>query len=295
MAAFELAAGRRKVWAWWTLGVNVILLGFGLWLLRSAVVPAGNPLAQLGVAVVRTGYLLSWPLVGLGWSVLLQAPGLVLLVVWCCDQDRAQAARYSRVVAIGLWIFCTAFAIAYGREVTPQTIGVRYYDILLLGLFSNGLAAVLLARHWPGWRRWLGVTAGLAWLACVGWGLWIYNQPARLVPMFEQQHQLAIEQRQLTRDFLASNDPTKLQAFADTTHRFVSFPMVLELLRDPKVRDVLPPTLTTDGRAGPLSHLARQVAAGWLLVFGAGLLCLIGGALRLEFRKKKAPMIWYAT
>ncbi len=295
MAGLELLGGRRKSWAWWTLAANVILFGLGLWLLRAAMTPSGNPLASLGAAVVRTGYLLSWPQIGLGWSLLLQAPWVILLVVWWRNQDRARAALDGRVVAVGLWAFCTAFAIAYGREITPQTIGARYYDILLLGLFANGLALALLARRWPDWRRWLGWAAGLAWLGCAGWGLWIYNRPARLVPMFEQQYQLAVEQRQVTRDCLVSNDPAKLQAFADRSHRFVSFPMVLEFLRDPKVRDVLPPSLTADGRMGPLSRLARRIAAGWALVLGAGVLCLLGGLVQLRWREPKKEVVWYAT
>lgn len=295
LAALELVAGRRKVWAWWTLGANVIIFGLGLWLLPTALPAGGHPLASVGAALIRTGYLLSWPLVGLGWCALLPFPWVMLLVLWWRDSDRARAARDGRVVAIGLWVFCMAFAIAYGREITPETIGARYYDVLLPGLLANGLAVVLLVRRWAGWRRWSGVVVGLGWLACVGWGLWIYNQPARLKPMFDQQYQLAVEQRQVTRDFFASNDPTKLQAFADTTHRFVTFSMVLELLRDPKVRDVLPPSLTTDGRMGPLSRFARHVADLWPLFLGAGVLCLMGGAVQLKWRPEKKEPAWYAT
>lgn len=295
MAGIELVCGRRKVWAWWTLAANVLLLALALWMLPAGLAPGGDRLAHLGAAVLRTGYLLSWPLTGIGWSVLLQAPWVILLVVWWRNRDRAQAALEGRVVAVGLWVWCMAFAVAYGREITPQTIGARYYDGLLLGLFSNGLALALLARRWPDGRRWLGLVAGLGWLAYVGWGLWAYNQPARLVPMFEHQVQLAEEQRQVVREFLVSNDPAKLQAFADTSHRFPSFAQTLEFLRDPKVREVLPPSLTTDGRAGPLSRLARQVANGWPLLLGAGVLCLMGGAVQLRWRSEKKEPAWYAT
>jgi hypothetical protein len=295
LAAVELLSGRRKIWAGWTLAANVILLGLGLWLVPAGLAPIGNRFALLGAALVRTGYLLSWPSVGLGWCVLLQAPWVTLLLVWWRSRDRAQASLDARVVALGLWVAGIAFAIAYGRELTPQTIGARYYDVLLLGLLANALAAVLLLRRWPDGRRWLGLAVGLGWLACAGWGLWTYNQPSRLVPMFDQQYQLAVQQRQVVKDFLGSNDAAPLQAFADTSHRLPNFEITVDFLRDPKVRDLLPPTLTTDGRAGPLSRLARHIANGWPLLFGAAVLCLAGGAIQLRWREEKKAAAWYAT
>lgn len=295
MAAIELLSGRRRAWAAWTLGANVILFGLGVWLLPAGLPASGDRWGQLGAAALRTGYLLSWPLAGAAWSFLLQAPWAILLVVWWRNRDRAEASRDGRVVAVGLWVAGMALAVAYGREITPQTIGARYYDVLLLGLFANGVALGLLAGRWSGWKRAITVAAGLGWLAAIGWGLWSYNDPARLGPMFDQQLQLAVEQRQVVRDFLVSNDPAGLQAFDDRSHRIPNFQITLDFLRDPRVRDLLPPSLTTDGRAGLLSRLARHVADGGWLFLGAGVLCLAGGAFRLPWRTGKKEPAWYAN
>lgn len=295
MAGLELLHGRRKVWAWWTLSANVVLLGLALWLLPPGVASSGSRLAQLGAAVVRTGYLFSWPFPGLWWAFLLQTPWVILLVSWCRNSDRAQAAGDGRLVAIGAWVVCTAFAIAHGHEFAPATLDARTFDVLLLGLVINGLALAITAGRWTGWRQWGWTAGGLAWLLCVGWGLWNCNQPAKLGPLLEQQHALAVEQRQVVRDFLVSDNPAKLQEFANSSHRFPDFQLTLDLLRDPKVRPLLPPSLTADGHAGPWSRFTRHLADGWPLFLGAAVLCLMGGAVQLRGKEKKKEPAWYAT
>jgi hypothetical protein len=52
---------------------------------------------------------------------------------------------------------------------------------------------------------------------------------------------------------------------------------------------LLPPSLTPDGRAGPLSRLAVQTAAGWPVVLGAGALFLVAGAIRQGSGTRKRP------
>jgi hypothetical protein len=166
--------------------------------------------------------------------------------------------------------------------VTPTTIGVRYYDVLVLGLVVNVLALVLFASSGPPrHRRWWGAI-GLAWLAVVACGLWHYNEAAELRALFKFQRDYAVEQRQLVREFLVTDNPANLQDFANDSGRFPHFQLTLELLRDPKVRSLLPPSLTVDGHAGALTWLARRIARGWPLIFGAGLLGLIGGAFLLR-------------
>lgn len=281
LAGLGLLHGRRNGWAWSTLAANAILFGLGVWLLPGALAPAGDRIAQLGQALAGTGYLLAWPYSGVGWSVLLQAPWVTLLVASCRSRNGEQAAGDRRVGAIGLWVAGIAFSIAYGRALTAGNIGVRYYDLLLLGLLMSFLALVRIGLRLTHWRRLLWGTMGCGWLLLVAAGVWNYNRPERLGPMFKYQHDLAIEQRQLVRDFLVSSDPAKLQEFEQTAHRFPHFQITLDFLRDPKVPPFLPPSLTPDGHAGPLSRLAVRTAARWPWVLGAGVLLLVAGTIRL--------------
>src|SRR5262249_29894761 len=160
-------------------------------------------------------------------------------------------------------------------------IGSRYLDVLILGLFLNALILVWLLPHWSGWRRVVCSAAAVMWLAWVGAGLWNYNSSARIGAIFRYQHGQALEQRRVIREFLVSDDPTVLRNFANTSYRFNNFDLTLVVLRDPKIRLLLPPSLTPDGRAGPLSKLAPRLASLWPGLLVLGLLGLVGGALRV--------------
>lgn len=281
LAGLELLRGRRNAWVWSTLVANAILLGLGVWLLPEALAPAGSWIRRLGQTVVGTGYLLSWPFAGFWWSLLLQAPWVALLVASWRSSDGEQAAGDRVVGAIGLWVAGIAFSIAYGRALTSANIGVRYYDVLLLGLFMNILALVRIGLRLTHWRRLLWGGMGLAWLLNVAAGLWEYNKPERLSAMFKYQHDLAVEQRQVIRDFLVSDDPARLQEFANTSHRFPHFETTLAFLRDPNVPRLLPPSLAPDGHENRLSRLARRIAVGWPIVLGLGVILAVSGAIRL--------------
>ena len=291
LAAVELVRGRRSAWVWSTLAVNLILLGLGLWLLPDALVPAGSRLAHLQQAIMSTGYLLSWPFTGYGWSILLQAPWIILLIssVWRPDGEHAAGDR--KIGAMGLWVAGMAFAIAFGRAVNSGNIGVRYYDVLVLGLFINLPALIRLTRRQTRGWRWLCGGVGVVWVATVAAGLWPRNRPADLGVLFHYQQELATEQRRVIRGFLVSNDPAELQQFENVSHRFPHFQITLDFLRDPKVPALLPPSLTPDGHQNRLSRLTRRIAGTWPAMLGAGVLLAIFGALRLRkelFRKASA-------
>jgi hypothetical protein len=289
LAGLELWRGRRDAWVWSTLVVNLILFGFGLWLLSEALIPASSRIARLGQAVVGMGHLLSWPLTGFWWSLLLQAPWVVLLATAWRKRGADHTAGDRMVAALGLWVAGMAFAIAYGRVVNSENIGVRYYDVLILGLFVNLPALFRIgSRPGRGWRV-LGGGLGFVWLLMVAMGLWAQNKPANLGPLFKFQRDQAIEQREIIRDFLVTSDPAKLQAFENTVHRFPHFQITLDFLRDPKVPPLLPPSLTPDGHAGPLSRLAVQTAAGWPVILGAGAFLLVAGAVRQGSDARKKP------
>lgn len=283
MAGFELLRGRRGAWVWATLLVNAVLFGLGLWLLPEGAPSENSMITRLWAGVVRTGYMLSWPFSEVWWGLLFQTPLVGLLVsAWRNRNNQEQVAGDGRLFAVGLWMAGMSFAIAYGRDVTPQTIGARYFDGLVLGLFVNLLALIRIHARLTGWRCWAWRAGGLAWVLAAGLGLWHNNNPQNLRPLFKYQHDLAVEQRQIVRDFLVSDDPARLQEFDSRAHRFPHMEYTLIFLRDPKVAPLLPPSLTPDGHAGPLSRWAVRIAALWPIVLGAGVFLMLLGMVRLR-------------
>jgi len=291
VAGFEFLRGRRGAWVWFTLAVNAVLLGLGLYLLNQTQVPSEGLLVRLGAAVVRTGYLLAWPMGGAWWSLILQAPLAWLLVTAMRgNRNDPETQRDWLVVAPGLWIAGSAFAIAFGRSFTPETIGVRYYDVLLTGLFINFVAFLriqsCLTRPW----RLTGGAAGFLWIVVLITGLWAQNRPRNLAPAFQYMRDLAVEQREVVRDFLVTSDSTRLEAFNEKSHRFPQMEYTLAFLRDPKVPRILPPSLTPDGHAGPVSRLAVRTAGSWPLVLGSGALFLVLGLVGLIRNRSSKPL-----
>ena len=273
LAVIEIVRGRRDRWAGWTLGLNTMLLIYGLWLLPEGVTSAGHRWEHLFPAFERTAYLLSWPLGGGWWWILIQAPCIGSLVLWFLRPMKESDDRL--VALIGCWIFLVAFAVAYGRILTPETIGVRYYDVLLTGVFANGLSLVTLLRH-PRGRLgpWLK-TAAFVWIIVIGLGYLKFNTPSFSGAMLRQQKIYAVEQTQIVRKFMASDDVNLMQEFENRTHRFPHFQLTLALLRDKQVQSLLPPSLSSDTRIGPLSQIAPLISQSWIWWMGSGLLLFL--------------------
>lgn len=280
LSVMALLSDRRQVWAWATLAANALFVALGLWLLPTGLVSHGGGSTDPWAVLAGLGYLLSWPGTELQWCLLLQGPCLALLLRSFRDHKDGGAGQDRQVVGLGLCMVMASFSIAYGRHVLPDTIGVRYYDVLLTGLFVNAVALARLGLRLRGLSRVSWAVMAVGWLVVVGLGLWRHNRPDALKNLFEYQHNLAVEQRQIVRDFLVTSDPAQLRKYADTTGRFPHFDTTLVFLRDPKVPALLPPSLTPDGHAGPLSRLARQVAAGWSLLLGGGVVLLLWGTFR---------------
>ncbi|HEY4247008.1 MAG TPA: hypothetical protein VGM64_09145 [Lacunisphaera sp.] len=283
VAGLELVRGRRNSWAWSTLVVNVMLFGLGFWLVPN-VTPDGTLWARLFAAIKGTGYLLSWPFAGPAWCLLLQAPWVILFFNGWWKRDEVHGRGDRLTGAMGLWVLTMAFAIAYGRALTSDNIGVRYYDVLVLGLFINVPALVRICVRTTSWWRFLWRGLASIWLIAIAAGLWHDNRPEDLGNMFKFQHDLAIEQQGVVRDFMVSNDPANLQEFEKKSQRFPHFQTTLDFLRDPKVPVLLPPSLTPDHHQNRLSRLARQIASDWPAVIVLGLLAGLAGAICLISR-----------
>lgn len=277
-AIVEVVRGRRDAWAWATIGVNIALLAYGLWLLPVHVPSSGHGAELIGQALVRTGYLLAWPFRSVGWGFLFEAPciGAIVLAFFRRGGDRS----FRLVALLWLWIFFVAFAIAYGRFITAETIGVRYFDVLLVGIFANGLGVLQLwaanGRRFPR----LKFAFGAAWFIGVGVAFWQINNPVHSGAMLRQQKEYAMEQKNVVRGFLSSDNVIPMREFENRTRRFPHFDLTLKLLRDPEVRPLLSPGLSTDARKGPLSRLAPAVSKMWGGWMGIGVCLLLFGARR---------------
>ncbi|HEY4248134.1 MAG TPA: hypothetical protein VGM64_14885 [Lacunisphaera sp.] len=151
---------------------------------------------------------------------------------------------------------------------------------MLVGIFANGLALLrLLAgpeRRFTGWK----MGFALMWSIAVGTAFWQVNNPLHSGAMLRQQKEYAVEQKNVVRGFLSSDNVAPLQEFDRRTHRFPHFDLTLKLLRDPDVQPYLPPSLSTDARKGPLSRLASEVPMTWIIWMGIGVCLLLFGALR---------------
>jgi hypothetical protein len=269
LAAIEILRGRRDRWSWCTLSVNLALSTYGLWLLPKGGGDSELTAGHLFGGILRTAYLLSWPLPGFWWCLLLQSPWLVCFLGWC--RKCGGSTRDRLLPVLGIWISLVAFTVGYGRLLTPGMIGVRYYDIFLVGIFVNGLAAVwLFARTtWVPGR--LSRLAAIGWAMAVTVGFWNFNNPEISGAMLRRQRTDAVEQAGVLHKFISSNDVAPLVALNDRTHRFPHFQLTLSFLRDSQVRPLLAPSLSTDGRIGWLSRLAHQISRSWTFITAGGL------------------------
>lgn len=289
-AALAWVRGRKDAWVAATVIVNALLFGLGLWLLPGGGEHSVSVITRLSDALMRAGYLLAWPFPASAWGLLLHVPWVVLLIsLWRGKGDAGQTQGDWLTVAVALWGACSCFAIAYGREITAETIGVRYLDGLILGLLVNFVALLRLQARMKDWRRWAWRVGLCIWIGCAGLGLWMHNRPDRLAPALKYQRDQAVEQREIVRDFLATSDPARLEEFAAKSHRFPHLNYTLIFLRDPQVRPLLPPSLTPDGRAGPLSRGAVIIAGLWPWVLGSGAILLLVGLFNVRKNQAVQP------
>lgn len=275
-AIVEILRGRRDAWVWSTFFVSIVLLAYSLWLLPNGVISTGHRWDHLRQVGIGTSDLLSWPMRDARWWILLQAPCIITFALWC--RRPAGSEFDGKPALIGLWVVLVTFAMAYGRVISPDTIGVRYFDVLLMGIFANGLSLVAMLMRSKDRLAWFWRTLGLGWLLTVSVGFWSFNKPSFSGAMLRQQRIYALEQKQVVREFIASDNVAVMNEFENRTHLFPHFQLTLGLLRDKQVQPLLPPSLSTIANVGPLSRLAPVLSGSWRLWIAAGLLLLVGGA-----------------
>lgn len=275
-AAWQIARGRRTPRAWATLAVNVALTAAGLWLLTGHVGPSASRAASIGDWISASGHLLGWPMAGPWWAVLGYLP-LAATAAWALRRSQPDPAA-ELLLAVGGWVVLIISAIAFGRGAHPSEIAVRYFDIALLGVYVNGLALMRLVAGAPRLGRQLAGGLAVAWIVAVGSSLYGMNRPAEVGPQLATHREGAERQAAAIGRLMRTRDPAALSADPSVRARFPHLQLAVDLLLDPGMRPCLAPSLTADGRAGPLSRFAPRIAAGWWLLMAAGGLCLATGA-----------------
>jgi hypothetical protein len=255
LALLRLRSKPRSSWAWATLLVNAFLAAAGFWLIQRAFANEGARAPSAGQFLLAMNRLLSWPLPGFGGFLLLQLPlGWFCFRAWNRDN---QAWRL--VMALGTWAWLLAAALAYGRGYGSGLIAGRYLDLLLMGLFANGVASLWLWVHGDVSR--FGRSILIAGILAQGAGLVWQNRPEVIGAGLDGTRQQQERQQVVLKEFMAANDSAVLQRDASVRQFLPHFDLTVELLTDPLMREALPPSLapslalSPDRRSGGMIRL----------------------------------------
>jgi len=186
--------------------------------------------------LVAAATALSWPVSG--WPVallVLQLPATVLIVSRL--RARRVAGDEAVLIALALWTWMQAAAIAYGRGKPGMAESARYTDLYALGLVANALALAVLWGRQSRARVWGTLSA--AWIALFALGLSFQAHRAAAgalgdLPRLKAQERLHI------RAFLAAGDPAALLSAPANELPFPSPGQLGRLLSDPAIRALLP-------------------------------------------------------
>lgn len=247
-AVLRLWRAPRSPWAWATLGVNLLLVVLGAWLLHRAFFAAERTTGLSLAFFTAWGHLLAWPLPGPWLAGVTQAPILVFL--W---RERGRWTEWPVRMAVGLsvWTLALAAAFAYGRGTGAGEIAVRYMDPLSVGLVANLMVlGWLLVARGASSARWFAAV----WLALLVSGLAYANRPAMLRGNLESQRHFFVRQQAAITAYMARNDNAELARDLEVRQFFPHYEQTCDVLADPLTRLSLPASL-----AAPL---ALQVDRG---------------------------------
>jgi hypothetical protein len=192
------------------------------------------------------GKSLAWPWVIYPWlSLILYLPflALVLRIVWL---RRYPSPAELFILALGGWVILQAASMGYARGADGSSPASRYMDILAFGVVVNLFAFYFITQLWYGltcqikpafhvfacfWQ--VLVVIGLGGLTVVG--SW---------PAIQQKQFQGMEQLKNTREFIRTGQISALQ---NKPFLHIPYPdpnRLAYLLANPKLRSILPHTLT---------------------------------------------------
>lgn len=247
----------------WRLAWPAAVLSIGALALRTAV-PAHADLkaADAGQFFTALGRLLAWPHPGQLLAAIPMNLPLLALLSWRVARKRAAAPGENFILSVGGWSAAVALATAWVRGGSPELVaGVpsRYVDfIVLLPLANLGAVVLLAAEATVRWRKSARLLS-VAWsvFLLVGW-VGLSSEVMRHVVLPRMADREA--PIRLTREFQESGNAA---VFDGQPRLLVPHPnaaAVQAVLRDPRLRGRLPPSLQPERPLGPLSRAAR-----WLL------------------------------
>lgn len=235
----------------------IIALAAAAWLYQPvpghAALQAGSP----GEFLLALARLLAWPHSGQPWAALVLNIPLVLLLGARFLKRRSPVAGEDFVVLLACWALLVSVAAAWSRGGGTEFIASvpsRYVDILLLLPLANAWCAVVLAREAAPSIRLVAV----AWVAflLVGWlGLSVEVMRGVILPRARDREAPV----RLMQEFQRTGDAA---VFAGQPRLLVPHPnldAVRGVLRDPRMRGALPPSLQPEEPMGPLSRGVRRV------------------------------------
>jgi len=261
----------------YTLGTCVILMLLGVPMIAM---PDNNRHWQAHSFLEFTAGLthnLSWPFPGVPPMLFIVALPLILLLVFYLRPEFPAARAAELVLVLALWSVLQSMMIAYGRaNYVAILVGSRYMGVFSLFAIASVFAAMLVGRSRG--LRWDGMVlplifTGILMVGLVRVSLTVVDD----VLVATRQWNLIAEERLET--FFTTGDEREL--FKDPTVR-PSPATALEVVRDPKLSMILPPTCLAPGAAvtpGRLSPPAHGLLRASILIMTCGFALFLGGCI----------------
>ena len=194
-------------------------------------------------AVEAYSILGSWPFAKEAMAFFLQLPALLLIVGQFGRADRHLNQPW--LLALVLWLAAITAGFAYGRAELIDGATPRYCDFLSIQCLVSLICVSLIVSVQPR-RTWKVYSAAFAWVLVMGYGFYASRENSLAGGDLEFRASLQTEQRKLVRDFVLSDDPTALMGDSLPATLIHGAPIHrLNLLRDPGMRMLLPPSVRT--------------------------------------------------
>lgn len=229
-----------------TLFISIGMVAVSLMLVAKVPGHATLQASNISEFLVSFGKALAWPWITYPWlSLILYLPFLALTfrILWL---KRRPAKAELFVLALGGWVILLAIAMGYARGHGGVGPASRYMDILAFGIVVNLASLYLMTQPWYGLADWLKPYFNV--LACfwkvvvvVGLGgltiMWAW-------PAIQHKQLQNNQQLQHTRDFIHTG---QLRVLQNKPRQHIPYPnpnRLASLLTNPKLRSILPHTMT---------------------------------------------------
>ncbi len=285
MGVLQMLRGRRRGGREMA-GLGALLVLTAALVLAVPQVEGSMPLRahSIGMFVSALLAIASWPFdvvlgrAGVVIGLLFYLPSLLLTIRVLREAPPLADPRWFNLLVLG-WLVTQFIVLAYGRAATP--LASRYTDTYALATVVNVASLLhLLPATWR-FRRVQGGEAFAAIIICASLvGLRLYIRPLSFgmdgVVMRRDTARIEADRVQC---YLASHDPTCLDAARPLDLPYPDAVRLRGLLDDPAIRAVLPSVLTTGQPAtGALETFKQGLMAGWaaFMALGGALFLLAG-------------------